>query len=88
MTEFARRRLLSGLADTLRSISLTQGSPHSVNLDGERVPGWALFAIGATGIACEHRDRVFMWLGTEQAVTPESIYTKTVGGLRMSGRFL
>lgn len=88
MTEFARRRLLSGLADTLRSISLTQGSPFSVNVDGDRVLGWALFANGATGIACEHRDRVFMWLGTEQGVIPESIYTKTVGGLRMSGRIL
>jgi hypothetical protein len=29
-----------------------------------------------------------MWLGTEQAAIPESIYTKTVGGLRMSGRIL
>lgn len=88
MTEFARRRLLSALADTLRSIRLTQGSPHHVNVDGDRVLGWALFANGATGIACEHRDRVFMCLGTEQAVIPESIYTKTVGGLRMSGRIL
>lgn len=88
MTEFARRRLLSGLADTLRSISLTQGTAHSVNVDGNRVLGWALFANGATGIACEHRDRVLMWLGTEQTVIPESIYTKTVGGLRMSGRII
>lgn len=88
LTEFARRRLLSGLADTLRSISLAQGTPHSVNVDGDTVLGWALLAKGATGIACEYRDRVFMWLGTEQAVIPASIYTKTVGGLRMSGRIL
>lgn len=88
LTEFARTRLLSGLADTTRSISLAQGTPHSVNVDGDPVLGWALLAKGATGIACEHRDRVFMWLGTEQAAMPESIYTKTVGGLRMSGRIL
>jgi uncharacterized membrane protein len=79
MTEFARRRLLSGLAETLRSISLTQGIAHGMNADGVRVVGWALFAKGATGIACEQRDRVVMWLGTEQAAIPESIYTKTVG---------
>jgi hypothetical protein len=86
LTEFARARLLSGLAVTLRSISLAQGTPHSLNVDGDPVLGWALFANGATGIACEHHDRVFMWLGTEQAVIPESIYTKTVGGLRLSAR--
>ena len=80
--------MLSGLADTARSISLAQGTPHSVNVDGDPVLGWALLAKGATGIACEHRDRIFMWLGTEQAVIPASIYTKTVGGLRMSGRIL
>lgn len=88
LTEFARMRLLSGLADTLRSISSAQGTPHSVNVDGDPVLGWALLAKGATGIACEHRDRIFMWLGTEQAVIPASIYTKTVGGHRMSGRIL
>ena len=76
MTEFARRRLISGLADTLRSISLTHGTPHTVNVDGHPVLGWALFADGATGIACEGNDRVIMWLGTEQAVIPASIYTK------------
>lgn len=88
MTDFARSRLLSGLADTARSIGLTQGTPRSVSVDGDPVLGWALLANGATGIACGHRDRVFMWLGTGQAVIPESIYTKSVGGLRMSGRIL
>lgn len=88
MTEFAKRRLLSGMADTLRSISLTHGTAHSVNVDDDRVLGWALFAHGATGIACEHHDRVFMWLGTEQAVIPGSIYSRRVGSLRMSGRVL
>jgi hypothetical protein len=62
--------------------------PYGVNVDGDAVLGWALLAKGATGIACEHRDRVYMWLGTGQAVIPESIYTKTVDRLRMSGRIL
>ncbi|MET4097230.1 hypothetical protein [Arthrobacter sp. UYCu712] len=90
MTDFARRRLLSGLADTLRSISLTQGTAHSVNVDGDvdvdRVLGWALLTNGATGIACEHHDRVIMWLGTEHAVMPESIYTRTMGRPNVTGR--
>ena len=38
LSEFARMRLLSGLADTLRSISLAQGTPHSVNVDGDPRP--------------------------------------------------
>jgi hypothetical protein len=88
MTEFATRRILSGLADTLKSISLTQGTAHTVNVDGKCILGWALFANGATGIVCEHQDRILMWLGTEQTVIPESIYTKTVGALRMSGRIV
>lgn len=76
LTEFARTRLLSGLAETARSISLVQGTARSVNVDGDPVLGWALLADGATGIACELRDRIIMWLGTERAVIPKSIYTK------------
>jgi hypothetical protein len=86
MSEFARRRLLSGLAGTLKSISLTQGTAHSVNVDGAPVVGWALLANGATGIVCEYHDRVVMWLGTERAVMPQSIYTRTTGTPNVTGR--
>ncbi|MGX1159892.1 hypothetical protein RKD54_000801 [Pseudarthrobacter sp. SLBN-100] len=76
LTEFARTRQLSGLAQTIRSIGLMKGTPCSLNVDGVPVLGWALLADGASGIACEHRDRILMWLGTEQAVIPRSISTK------------
>jgi hypothetical protein len=76
LTEFARTRLLSGLAQTITSIGLVKGTPHSVSVDGVPVLGWALLADGASGIACEHRDRILMWLGTEHAVIPRSISTK------------
>jgi hypothetical protein len=76
LTEFARTRLLSGLSQTIRSIVLVKGTPHSVNVDGVPVLGWALLADGASGIVCEHRDRILMWLGTEHAVIPRSISTK------------
>ncbi|MDR6505713.1 hypothetical protein J2805_001400 [Arthrobacter oryzae] len=78
LTEFVRARLLSGLAQTIRSISLVQGTAHRVNVDGVPVLGWVLLADGASGIVCEHRDRIFMWLGTEHAAIPRSISTKTM----------
>ncbi|MFJ4169727.1 hypothetical protein ACIPY3_09465 [Paenarthrobacter sp. NPDC089714] len=75
MSKFASTRVLSDLADTLKSITVTQGTAHHVNIDGEPALGWALLATGATGIACQYHDRVVMWLGTEQAVMPGSIRT-------------
>lgn len=76
MTEFARDRLLSGLAETIRSISLVQGTPHSVNVDGIPTPGWAILADGASGFVCEQLGRILMWVGTENSVMPRSISTK------------
>ncbi|WP_427136660.1 hypothetical protein [Pseudarthrobacter sp. S9] len=85
LTEFARTRMLSGFADTARSISMAQGTAHSVRVDGHPVLGWALLANGATGMVAEHRDRVLMWLGTDRTV-PETIYTSDMGRLTMNGR--
>jgi hypothetical protein len=87
LTEFARTRVLSGFAGTARSISTAHGTAHSVRVDGRKVLGWALLAKGATGIVVEHRDRILMWLGTEDRTEiPETIYTNDLGRLRMNGR--
>ena len=85
MSEFVRTRLVSGLAGTLKSIRVTQGTARKVNIDGGPVLGWALIATGATGIACQYHDRVVMWVGTEQAVMAESIRT-TMGLPDEAGR--
>jgi hypothetical protein len=86
LTEFALARQVSALSDTLRSIKVVQGTAHSVDVDGGPVLGWALLANGATGLACEYRDRVLMWLGTEGSVSPKTIYTDDMSRLRMDGR--
>jgi hypothetical protein len=87
LTEFARTRVLSGFDDTVRSISLVQGTPLDLRVDGHPVLGWALLAKGATGIAVDHRDRVLMWLGAEdRAVIPASIYTSDKFRFAVSGR--
>ena len=89
LTEFAGTRVLSRAADTVRSISLVQGAPHSLHVDGHPVLGWALLAKGATGIAVDHRDRVLMWLGAEdRAVIPAAIYTTDKGRFTMSARII
>jgi hypothetical protein len=89
LTEFARTRVLSGFADTARSILLVQGTPYNLRVDGHPVLGWALLAKGATGIAVDHQDRVLMWLGAEdRAVVPATIYTSDRGRFVMSGRIM
>jgi hypothetical protein len=67
---------------------VVQGTAHSLNVDGDPVLGWAMPANGATGLACEYRARVLMWLGTEGTVIPKTIYTNDVSRLRMDGRIL
>lgn len=80
LTEFARTRMLSGFARTATSINIAKGTAHNVRVDGHLVLGWALVANGVAGVAVEHRDRVLMWLGTDRAEIPETIYTSAIGG--------
>ena len=87
LTEFARTLVLPDFADTARSITLVEGTPYDLHVDGHRVLGWALFAEGATGIAVDHHDRVLMWLGAEdRTVIPATIYTSDSGRFVMSAR--
>lgn len=79
LTEFARTRMLSGFAETAVSISIAQGIARNVRVDGHPSPGWALITKGATGMVVEHRDRILMWLGTDRAVIPQTIYTSEMG---------
>jgi hypothetical protein len=80
LTEFVRTRMLSGFAHTARSISIARGTAHSVRVDGHHVLGWALVTNGVAGMVVEHRDGVLIWLGTDRAEIPETIYTSDIGG--------